>query len=130
MSALWPRVAAAVLATIVTLEAPATAQTDKSAEGDCVVLLHGLGRSETSLLVMEEMLSAAGFRLVNKGYPSTETTIDGLMDHVTEAGAGFRDRPARDACRADCPPRPAHEAGGRRGRCRPAVVPDRGPMRG
>ena len=58
-----------------------------AAEDGCVVLLHGLGRSETSLLVMEEMLGAAGFRLVNLGYPSTETTIEGLMDYVTSAVA-------------------------------------------
>jgi pimeloyl-ACP methyl ester carboxylesterase len=36
---------------------------------------------------MEEMLAAAGFRAVNLGYPSTETTIEGLLDHVSEAVA-------------------------------------------
>ncbi len=87
----WPQVAAALLATIVTLGSPATAQTDESAEGGCVVMLHGLGRSETSLVVMEEMLAASGFRLVNLGYPSTETTIDGLMDYVGEAVAACGD---------------------------------------
>ena len=50
-----------------------------------MVLLHGLGRSGASFLVMGEMLEAAGFRVVNKGYPSTETTIEGLLDHVTAA---------------------------------------------
>lgn len=56
-----------------------------SSAAECVVLLHGLGRSESSFLVMEEMLGAAGYKVVNNGYPSTETTIDGLLDHVTDA---------------------------------------------
>lgn len=50
--------------------------------GNCVVLLHGLGRSETSLVVMEEMLGAAGFRVVNLGYPSTDATVEDLAAHV------------------------------------------------
>lgn len=53
--------------------------------GECVVLLHGLGRSENSLWVMEEMLSADGYRVVNLGYPSTEMSISALLDHVTSA---------------------------------------------
>ena len=52
---------------------------------DCVVLLHGLGRSEASFLVMEEMLGAVGFRVVNLGYPSTEATVEDLLDHVDAA---------------------------------------------
>ena len=39
-----------------------------AAEGGCVVLLHGLGRSETSLLVMEEMLGAAGLGETPEGF--------------------------------------------------------------
>lgn len=53
--------------------------------GECVVLLHGLGRSEDSLWVMEEMLSADGYRVVNLGYPSTALSIEGLLGHVTKA---------------------------------------------
>jgi pimeloyl-ACP methyl ester carboxylesterase len=67
---------------------PAAAQ---ALSGDCVVLLHGLGRSGASFLVMEETLRAAGFRVVNRGYPSTEATIDGLLDHVTDAVADCGD---------------------------------------
>ena len=62
--------------------APARAE-----EGECVVLLHGLGRGETSLLVMEEMLGAAGFRVVNLGYPSTEATIEELVAYLEGAVA-------------------------------------------
>jgi pimeloyl-ACP methyl ester carboxylesterase len=68
-------------------EAQEMADDAEAGDSGCVVLLHGLGRSETSLVVMEEMLAAAGFRLVNQGYPSTETTIEDLMDYVTAAVA-------------------------------------------
>jgi triacylglycerol lipase len=50
-----------------------------AARADCVVLLHGLARSEDSLLVMEAALEGAGYRVVNEGYPSTEQTIEALV---------------------------------------------------
>lgn len=53
---------------------------------DCVVLLHGLARTEVSLTAIEEALEAAGYRVVNHGYPSTEAGIADLVrDHVTPA---------------------------------------------
>ncbi len=54
---------------------------------ECVILLHGLGRSGNSFLVMEESLSAAGFTVVNDGYPSTEASVENLLDHVTQSVA-------------------------------------------
>jgi triacylglycerol lipase len=57
------------------------------AAGECVVLLHGLGRSGASFLVMAEALQASGFRVVNRGYPSTEMTIADALDHVSAAVA-------------------------------------------
>ncbi|MGX0902487.1 pimeloyl-ACP methyl ester carboxylesterase [Roseovarius sp. MBR-79] len=48
------------------------------ARADCVVLLHGLARSETSFLVMEEVLEAQGYDVFSPGYRSTETEIDRL----------------------------------------------------
>ena len=65
------------------------------ADAECVVLLHGLGRSEASLLVMEEMLGAAGFRVVNLGYPSTEATIEELRRHVDGGGGRVRRGPGQ-----------------------------------
>lgn len=49
------------------------------AQADCVVLLHGLGRSPTSLIVIEEALKQAGFDVVNQGYPSTKAPIGELV---------------------------------------------------
>lgn len=46
---------------------------------DCVILLHGLARGPTSLLVMEEALRQEGHDVVNLGYPSTEAPIEVLV---------------------------------------------------
>lgn len=54
---------------------------------ECVVLLHGLARSEASLLAMQAALEGAGYRVVNDGYPSTEARIEDLVPRVTEAVA-------------------------------------------
>lgn len=58
---------------------------ERSTATDCVVLLHGLGRSHVSLVLMEEMLEAAGYRVVNMDYPSTAEDIDGLLRYVSDA---------------------------------------------
>jgi pimeloyl-ACP methyl ester carboxylesterase len=49
------------------------------ARAECVVLLHGLARSDASLVVMEQALTSAGYRVVNIDYPSTEATIEELV---------------------------------------------------
>ncbi|MFN3936767.1 MAG: esterase/lipase family protein [Gemmobacter sp.] len=55
---------------------------------DCVVLLHGLARSEASMLLMQAALEQAGYRVVNRGYPSTTDTIEKLAaEHVAPAVA-------------------------------------------
>lgn len=50
---------------------------------DCVVLFHGLARSEYSLAPLAEVLEAEGYGVVNRGYPSTRLDIETLVsDHV------------------------------------------------
>lgn len=66
----------AVLALMMTAPLPAQAE--------CVVLLHGLARSATSLWVMEEVLEAEGYQVVNLGYPSTEASIEALSEGAIE----------------------------------------------
>ena len=46
---------------------------------DCVVLLHGLARGPSSLMVMEETLRQEGHDVVNLGYPSTQAPIEALV---------------------------------------------------
>ena len=46
---------------------------------DCVVLLHGLARSENSFAPMQLVLEHNGYLVVNSGYPSTEATVQQLI---------------------------------------------------
>ena len=52
------------------------------AKAECVVLLHGLARSEHSMLVMKLALKNAGYNVVNWRYPSTRKPIEQLVDEV------------------------------------------------
>lgn len=45
-----------------------------------MVLLHGLARSEASLLIMQEALEREGYKVVNEGYPSTKQSIETLVE--------------------------------------------------
>lgn len=45
---------------------------------DCVVLLHGLARTEASFTLLEASLKADGYEVINPGYASTEATIQTL----------------------------------------------------
>lgn len=45
----------------------------------CVVLLHGLARTETSFALMEVALETEGWRVVRPGYPSTEAPVGELV---------------------------------------------------
>jgi len=65
-----------------------------AAEGDRVVLLHGLGRSHWSMMPLESRLEDAGFEVANLGYPSTHLDPDGLVAYVESAVA---------ACCSDAP---------------------------
>lgn len=49
-----------------------------TAAADCVVLLHGLARSDGSMEEMAERLREVGFEVVNHDYPSTEYPIEKL----------------------------------------------------
>ena len=51
-----------------------------SAAAECVVLLHGLARTESSFAIMEEVLRERGFDVVRPGYPSTKARVQVLVD--------------------------------------------------
>lgn len=59
---------------------------------DCVVLLHGLMRSSTSMNTMQRELDAAGFLTANIDYPSRDHTVEELAGPAIEEGLA--------ACRA------------------------------
>ncbi|MBV0911242.1 alpha/beta fold hydrolase [Anianabacter salinae] len=63
-----------------------------AARADCVVLLHGLARTEASMAIMADSLRAEGYDVVNRGYPSTDARIEALVPlaltpAVAECGA-------------------------------------------
>lgn len=49
---------------------------------ECVVLLHGLARTESSFVLMEEVLRERGFDVVRPGYPSTQAPIQTLVEET------------------------------------------------
>lgn len=63
---------------------------------DCVILLHGMGRSAWSMGKMEDRLEAAGHRVWNQDYPSTDEPVEALAAPHIEQGLAFcRDQDAR-----------------------------------
>lgn len=62
-----------------------------SASDSCVVLVHGLARTASSMSGMAQALSEAGYKVAIVDYPSREHRIGALSDTVIPAGV--------DACR-------------------------------
>lgn len=52
------------------------------AMADCVVLLHGLARSESSFVVMEQVLRQRGYQVERPGYASTQFPVSELAAQV------------------------------------------------
>ena len=48
--------------------------------GECVILLHGLIRTDVSLKKMASALSSAGYVTINTNYPSTKQNIESLAE--------------------------------------------------
>ncbi|KJZ18292.1 esterase/lipase family protein [Loktanella sp. S4079] len=60
---------------------------------ECVVLLHGLARTEMSLTPLQLVLEEQGYQVVNRGYPSTTAPIETLVkEHLTEDVAACGDK--------------------------------------
>lgn len=49
---------------------------------DCVILVHGLARSDKSLSKLEKNLNDQGYFVINESYPSTKHDIEILADSV------------------------------------------------
>jgi hypothetical protein len=52
---------------------------------ECVVLLHGLVRTDASLNKMASALSSAGYATININYPSTKQCIESLADRAVNS---------------------------------------------
>lgn len=51
-------------------------------QAECVVLLHGLARTETSFALMQSVLEAKGYTVKAPGYPSTTARIQTLVEET------------------------------------------------
>lgn len=61
---------------------------------ECVVLLHGLARTDVSLTLMEKVLSVRGYQTVNWKYPSTDLPIPELAEQTVPAAmASCQEKP-------------------------------------
>ena len=73
------------------------------AAADCVVLIHGLNRSDLSFVVMQKILQHQGYEVVVQSYPSTEADLFVLAEQTLPR--------AFDACEADTVHIVAHSMG-------------------
>ena len=64
----------------------ALAMCGPAAADECVVLLHGLWRTENSMNRMEASLTEAGYRVVNVEYDSTSKSIEFLAEEAVPEG--------------------------------------------
>jgi len=64
---------------------------------ECVILLHGLGRTRLSMGYLQHRLGQAGYYVHNQGYPSREHAIKWLADNAV--GRGLATCAARGAHR-------------------------------
>ena len=62
-----------------------------AARADCVILLHGLARTEASFAILEEVLEQRGYTVLRPGYPSTEAPIQELVDYAIPQAVGACD---------------------------------------
>lgn len=62
-------------------------------EQECVVMLHGLARTEISFTPLQLVLEDEGYLVVNRGYPSTKADIQTLVEeNLTEDVAACGER--------------------------------------
>lgn len=68
-----------ILAAVLMVASPSLGQ---AADKGCVILLHGLARSEASFAVMEQVLRARDYKVLTPGYPSTDLPIPALASQT------------------------------------------------
>lgn len=57
--------------------------------GACVILLHGMGRTQYSMSLIEEALLEKGYAVWNASYPSLSEKVEDLAKPAVEAGLEF-----------------------------------------
>jgi len=63
---------------------------------ECVIILHGMGRTKYAMYNVEKELAGAGYKVWNESYPSTKKTIEKLsIEHISKGLKYCRDVNAR-----------------------------------
>lgn len=62
------------------------------AQAECIVLLHGLLRSDSSFTKMSQHLEKQGYTVINQDYPSTQTNIETLAPGTINSALGQCDQ--------------------------------------
>ena len=57
--------------------------------GDCVILLHGMGRTQYSMSLIEEALLAKGYAVWNESYPSLSEKVSELAGPAVQSGLEY-----------------------------------------
>ncbi len=75
------------LSVFLLVDTPSGFATDKSGpEDECVILLHGLARSASSMETMERELNSVGYKVNNVDYPSRKLRIEELaLTYIPQA---------------------------------------------
>jgi pimeloyl-ACP methyl ester carboxylesterase len=60
-------------------------QRAEAKKDECVILLHGLGRSSRSMVKLEKNLTEQGYRVLNVNYLSTKHPIEYLADELLDS---------------------------------------------
>jgi len=81
--------ASCLLATSILLPYVSSAQAAERAGRECVILLHGLGRTAFSMSALEDALSDAGYCVWNKSYPSRAADIEWLAISAINDGLAY-----------------------------------------
>ena len=63
-----------------------------AAQQECVIVLHGLGRTAFSMSLIEEALVNENYLVWNEGYPSTSGDIEKLSETAITGGLDFCDQ--------------------------------------
>jgi len=62
---------------------------------DCVILIHGLGRTPLSMKRLEWMLERAGYRVVNFSYPSRRFSVEQLAEEYLDKAVAAQSQAGR-----------------------------------
>jgi triacylglycerol lipase len=66
-----------------------TGAREKNLKRECVIILHGLGRTKLAMRKVENELAAEGYTVWNRSYPSTKKPIELLAEEHISKGLQF-----------------------------------------